>query len=97
MRYRNLWVRELGNPRHKEFRLADSVLDSYVGDYPRGKEEVMHVRRLPDGLLSINIANQVLVLHAMSQTKFFALTTDVQVEFKIDGDKKDVAYSVGED
>jgi hypothetical protein len=57
----------------------------------------MHVRRLPDGLLSINIANQVLVLHAMSQTKFFALTTDVQVEFKIDGDKKDVAYSVGED
>ena len=33
----------------------------------------------------------------MSQTKFYCLTTDVQVEFKVDGDKKDLSFSVGED
>jgi len=97
VRYRNIWVRELGHPRHKEYRLADRVLDSYAGDYPRGKEEVMHVRRLPDGLLSITLAGQDLVLHAMSPTRFYALTTDVQVEFKVNGDQRDISFSVGED
>jgi hypothetical protein len=97
VRFRNIWVRELGTYRHKEFRLSDKVLDSYVGDYPRGKDDVMHVKRLPDGLLSITISGQELVLHAMSQTRFYATTTDVQVEFKNTDGKKDISYNVGED
>jgi hypothetical protein len=90
-------VRELGTHRHKEFRLSDKVLDSYAGDYPRGKGDIMHIKRLPDGLLSMTLSGQELVLHAMSQTKFFATTTDVQIEFKNDGDKRDISYNVGED
>jgi hypothetical protein len=97
VRYRNIWVRELGNYRHKEYMLSNKVLDSYVGDYPRGKNDVVHVHRLPDGLLSLTLSGQELVMHAMSQTQFFALTTDVQCEFKIDGTKKDLSVNVGED
>src|SRR6478735_3064235 len=92
VRYRNVWVRELGNPRHKEFMLAEAVLDSYAGDYSAGK-----VRRLPDGLLSINVGGVDTVLHAESPTRFCALTTDVQVEFDVTGEKKQALVTVGED
>ncbi|HEY5227067.1 MAG TPA: DUF1080 domain-containing protein [Opitutaceae bacterium] len=97
VRYRNVWVRELGNPRHKEYRLPDATLDSYAGDYPRGKKDVVKVTRLPDGLLSLSFADRTLIMHAMSQTKFFALTTDVQCEFNLADGKKDLSISVGED
>jgi hypothetical protein len=33
----------------------------------------------------------------MSQTKFFALTTDVQCEFTLADGKKDLSITVGED
>jgi hypothetical protein len=97
VRYRNVWVRELGNPRHKEFMLPDALLDTYVGDYGRAKSNSFKVRRLADGLLSLTIANQDLVMHAQSQTKFFALTTDAQCEFDFSGEKKVLRVSVGED
>jgi len=32
VRYRNVWVRELGQPRHKEFMLPDALLDAYAGE-----------------------------------------------------------------
>ena len=96
VRYRNVWVRELDNPRHKELMLPNALLESYVGDYPRGGETVK-VRRLPDGLLSLTIAGQDLVMHAQLPTKFFALTTDVQCEFLFNGASKKLAVTVGED
>jgi len=95
--YRNVWVRELGNPRHKEFMLPDSLLESYAGDYPRGKTEVVKIRRLPDGLLSLTLAGADLVMHAESRTKFYALTTDVQCEFDFTGANRKVKITVGED
>jgi len=97
VRYRNVWVRELGNPRHKEFMLPDSLLESYAGDYPRGKTEVVKIRRLPDGLLSLTLAGADLVMHAESRTKFYALTTDVQCEFDFTGANRKVKITVGED
>ena len=92
VRYRNVWVRELGNPRHKELRLADALLDTYAGEYSSGK-----VTRLPEGLLSINVGGVDTVLHAETPTRFYALTTDVQVEFDVTGEKKQVLVTVGED
>ncbi len=98
VRFRNIWVRELGSPRHKEFMLPDAVLDSYAGDYSRGGADTLKVkvRRLPDGLLSLSFAEQDLVMHAESMTHFYALTTDVQCEFDVSGSPQKLAVSVGD-
>ena len=97
VRYRNVWVRELGNPRHKEFMLPESVLASYVGDYGKPKGTIAAVRRLPDGLLSLNFADRPLVMHAESPTHFYALSTDVQCDFEVKGTAKTVSITVGQD
>ena len=97
VRYRNIWVRELGQHHHKEFRLPDALLESYVGDYGTGQWNTLKVRRLPDGLLAANFAGVDLVLHAASPTHFYALTTDVQCTFDVSGPTKKVAVTVGED
>src|SRR4029450_1156942 len=33
VRFRNVWVRELGKPTRKEFMLPPSLLENYVGKY----------------------------------------------------------------
>jgi hypothetical protein len=96
VRFRNVWVRELGHPRHKEFMLPDSVLDSYAGDYQRGPKDIVNIRRMPDGLLSMTFSDFEVVMHAESMTKFYALTTDVQCEFKFDGATKELDLTVGD-
>jgi hypothetical protein len=96
VRFRNIWVRELGNPRHKEFMLPDALLDTYVGDYGTNKGNHVKIRRLPDGLLSLTLAEQELVMHAQSRTMFYALTTDVQCEFQFSDTSKVLAVSVGD-
>jgi len=95
VRYRNIWVRELGQNRHKEFLLPDAVLDSYVGEYPRGSDTIK-VRRLPDGLLGVAFAGTEVVMHAESPTHFYAQTTDVQCTFDLSGPTKKIELSVGE-
>lgn len=96
VRYRNIWVRELGNYRKPEYRLADATLEQYAGAYRQGERgNRVVVRPLPDGLLSLTLAGVDLVMHAASPTHFYALTTDVQAEFAPDGQQ--VTVSVGED
>lgn len=97
VRYRNIWVRELGHHRHKEFRLPDAVLDAYVGDYGVHQSNTVKIRRLPEGLLSLRLSGVDLVMHAESPTKFYALTTDVQCEFDFSNGAKKVKVTVGED
>ncbi|HWA26726.1 MAG TPA: DUF1080 domain-containing protein [Lacunisphaera sp.] len=96
VRYRNIWVRELGHYRHKEFRLPDALLDSYVGEYPRGKTETFKVTRLPDGLLQLSFVGVDVVMHAESPTHFYSLGTDVQCTFDVSGPTKKISVSVGE-
>jgi hypothetical protein len=95
VRFRNIWVRELGDPRHKEFMLPESVLNTYVGTYGKGQWNTVKTSRLPDGLLQLTLAGQDLVMHAESMTKFYALTTDVQCEFSDSGNS--LLVNVGED
>ena len=95
VRYRNVWVRELGNPRHKEVMLPEALLESYAGDYGQGNS--VKIRRLPDGLLSLTLGGAEVVLHAESPTRFYALTTDVQCDFDFTGPKGRIAVTVGED
>jgi hypothetical protein len=97
VRFRNIWVRELSKYRQPEFFLPDALLESYAGDYPRGKNDVARIRRLPDGLLALSMAGSELVMHAASPTHFYALTTDVQIKFDFTGEKKKMLVTVGED
>jgi hypothetical protein len=96
VRYRNVWVRELGEPRHKEFMLSEVLLDSYAGEYGKAPGNVIKISRLPDGLLMLTLAGVDSVMHAESPTKFYALTTDVQCEFQFNGATKTIVISVGE-
>jgi hypothetical protein len=95
VRFRNIWVRELGNPGKQEFSLPESVLDSYVGTYDSGgKVEVTR----EGSQLAATFSGVKFVLFAESPTKFFATTTDFQIEFKPNGDGKvdRLVWSVGE-
>lgn len=92
VRFRNIWVRELGKPGKKEFTLADALLDSYAGSY-NNIEITREGRQLAAKLIGVK-----LVLFAESPTKFFAKTTDVQIEFlkNAEGQVDRLVYSVGE-
>jgi hypothetical protein len=92
VRFRNIWVRELGKPGRKEFMLPGRLLDNYVGKYG----EILEITR-EGSQLSARIGGAKLLLFAESPTRFFAKTTDVLVEFPEGDGKPDRAYwSVGE-
>jgi hypothetical protein len=92
VRFRNIWVRELGKPGKKEFTLATALLDSYAGKY----DDVEITRE--DRQLVAKLGGVKFLLFAESPTKFFAKTTDVQVEFPIGGQGKPdrLIWSAGE-
>lgn len=92
VRYRNIWVRELGKPGKSEFTFADSLLDSYVGTYEDGVE----IKRSGSQLV-LHFNGWTYPLFAESQTKFFAKKTDVQCDFKFSDTEKLLFVSVGED
>jgi len=75
VRFRNIWIRELGKPGKKEFTLPDSLLESYTGRYG----DIYIARQ--DGQLVATLGGTKFLLFAESPTKFFAKTTDVQIEF----------------
>jgi len=97
VRFRNIWVRELGKHGKKEFTLANSLLQSYAGNYEREPGEFIVVT-LEDGQLVATMLDVRFVLFAESPTKFFAKTTDFQVEFKSNSEGKAdrLIWSVGE-
>src|SRR5262249_28680718 len=92
VRFRNIWVRELGKPSRKELTLANSLLDSYAGRYDR-----IAVTREGSHLVAA-ISGVKFKMFAESPTKFFAKTTDVQLEFQTNsaGKAERVIWSVGE-
>lgn len=96
VRFRNIWVRELGEPGRPEYTLADSVLDGYVGEYDRGRNDIVRVRRAPEGLLSMTMSGATFLMFAESPSKFFAKTTDVRSEFQTTEKEKVLVISVGE-
>src|SRR6266850_2290281 len=92
VRFRNIWVRELGKPGRKEFTLPPALLESYTGKY-----ENIEVSREGEQLAA-RVGGVKFTLFAEAPTKFFAKTTDVKIEFPA-GDKGKVdrlIWSVGE-
>ncbi len=94
VRFRNIWVRELGKPGRKEFTLAEKLLDTYCGKYGNGDIEVSR----EDRQLVARKSGVRFVMFAESPTKFFAKTTDFRLEFMPDSDSQvnKVIWSVGE-
>jgi hypothetical protein len=92
VRFRNVWVRELGKPGRKEFTLPAALLDGYVGKYDN-----IEITR-EDRQLAARVGGLQFLLFAESPTKFFAKTTDVQIEFPAGGQGKPdhLIWSVGE-
>jgi hypothetical protein len=97
VRFRNIWVRELGKPGKKEFTYANSLLDRYTGTYERDRNSLVAITRERNQLV-LRMEGVRFVLFAESPTKFFAKTTDVQCEFKpdADGNVDSMIVSVGE-
>ena len=97
VRFRNIWVRELGRPGKKEFTLAPSLLNSYTGSYLSGDRNRILVDRDGNQLVA-TLSGVKFVLFAESPTKFFAKTTDVQIEFaaSTQGKADQLTWSVGE-
>lgn len=89
VRYRNIWVRELGATAKPEFFLPDAILDSYVGTY-----ENCEIARRGANLL-LTLSGVVTELYAESPTRFFSKVVDVQAEF--DPADRTVQVSIGED
>ena len=96
VRFRNIWVRELGRPAKKEFMLPNTVLDGFSGDYQRDPNDIVRVRRAADGLLSVSFSGATFLMYSESPTRFFAKTTDVQCEFRFSDAEKFAVLSVGE-
>jgi hypothetical protein len=98
VRFRNIWVREIGKPGRKEFTLPATLLNGLVGSYERaGPEDLIEIT-VEDHQLVATMSEVRFVLFAESPTKFFAKTTDVQIEFPVDaaGKVDRLIWSVGE-
>jgi len=92
VRFRNIWIRELGKPGRKEFTLAPVLLETYVGKYDQ-----IEITREGDQLAA-RVGGVRFLLFAESPTHFFAKTTDVQIEFPggEQGKPDRIIWSVGE-
>jgi hypothetical protein len=99
VRFRNIWVRELSQPNQKEaaprpagLTLPTALLDRYTGKYDR-----IEITR-EGSQLAARVGGVKFLLFAESPTKFFAKTTDVQIEFPGGGQGKPdrLIWSVGE-
>jgi hypothetical protein len=92
VRYRNIWVRELGNVGKPEFTLTKAQLDRYAGKYEMGT-----FTREGDQLIAV-WAGVRFPLYAESETKFFTRRTDIQIEFKpgAQPEADEIVWSVGE-
>jgi hypothetical protein len=97
VRFRNIWVRELGKPGRRELTLSYALLDSYVGTYEREGNDQIRVTR-DDRQLVASFSGARFVLYAESPKKFFAKTTDVRivVHAGADGKADSLTWSVGE-
>lgn len=98
VRFRNIWVRELGHPGKKEFTLAEAWLNNLTGKF-FGRSDNQEIEITREGSqLAARVGGVKFVLFAESPTKFFAKTTDVQIEFpEAAGGKVDrLIWSVGE-
>jgi hypothetical protein len=96
VRYRNIWVRELGDADRPEFFLPDALLESYCGRYETGRNEFAEVSRR-DGHLNLKFQGINFMMFASSTNRFFAKNVDIQAEFGTRDSDKTIRITIGED
>ncbi len=103
VRFRNIWVRELGaDAAQKEFSFSSALLDRYVGTY-RVDERMSIVIFRQDGQLILRLVHtggqDDHPLFAESETEFFTKLVDCSVVFKNDdqGVARSLVYTMGGD
>lgn len=91
IRYRNIWVRELGRPGRVEMTPPRATLDRYAGRYERAT-----FTREGEQLV-VQFGGGRFPLFAESDTRFFTRLTDLEFEFRPGATPADdvVFYSVG--
>jgi hypothetical protein len=96
VRFRNIWVRELGKPSRQEFTFGEATLDLYTGSYGDSGPGSIEITR-EGSQLFLKLDGIRIALFAGSKTSFFAKETDVQANFKLgeDGKPEMVMISVG--
>lgn len=97
VRYRNIWIRELGKQGRKEFTFGEAQLKPLCGTYEINKDFKVEIG-YEEGQLVARFAGARFAMFAESPTHFFAKTTDVQCDFVKDaaGAVEKVVLSVGE-
>jgi 3-keto-disaccharide hydrolase len=90
VRFRNIWVRELGKPGKKEFTFSNTLLDGYGGKYDN-----IEIGREGSQLVA-HLGGVKFIMFAESPTHFFAKTTDLQIEFPSSEHPDHLTWSVGE-
>lgn len=101
VRYRNLWVRELGaDAKRREFRYDSASLNKLVGNY-RIDDGLTVVITRPAELLQASISypgrTMNFPLHAGSRTKFYMTTFDGEMTFQTNdqGVAEGVTFHIG--
>ena len=83
VRYRNIWVRELGPKDKAEYMLSEDLLKSYEGSYKKGWGDMVEIHSIGNGQLELKMAGATEVMYAESETRFFSKTTDVIADFSV--------------
>lgn len=101
VRYRNVWVRELGaDAKRREFRYDSPSLNKYLGMYRVDEGLTISITR-PSDLLQATIAypgrGMNFPMHAESRTKFYLRTFDGELTFQTDtqGNPQGLVFHIG--
>jgi hypothetical protein len=87
VRYRNIWVRELGDDAlQKEFTLSNTLLDGYVGKYALNPRVAIVITRKGSQLFFSmgSTGSHEFPLFAESKTRFVAKDVDASITFQVD-------------
>ena len=96
IRFRNIWVRELGPPSRPEYYLPNALLEQYAGRYRYHKNSTCTFTK-QDGNLILHYGGHDFVMFADSTNHFFCKTIDIQAQFKTEKGRQVVYISVGDD
>lgn len=91
VRFRSIWVRELGPPGRAEFTLPHALLERYAGRF----ERATFTRE--GHQLAVTFAGSRFPLFAESNTRFFSKQTDLEFEFRPGATREadEVLYTIG--